>query len=174
MTERDLWFTGGIERNPRVAASLGLFLSEFANLELMLIRMFALALNDLPDCQLTWAIFGRIQNVTDRCDILDDCAPFAHADEHVRGSISKFVQDIRDMNAIRNEYVHALYETNRETHEVRLTTWALSTGRKQKRKDVSAEALQDATRQTRALYSSIMSALFPNEVRLDVGPEPSL
>ena len=48
------WLTGGIEKNPLVAASLCLFLSEFANLELMLVRMLAFTLN-----RIRWSASSR-------------------------------------------------------------------------------------------------------------------
>jgi hypothetical protein len=160
----DFWGTGGIERNPEVARRLGQFLAEFASLEACLIWMLGLALGADND-DLAWSILGPIQAVTTRCQIVKDAAAQSKLDDITKAKVTGFVERIQRANAIRNEYVHAVYETNQRTQEVRFTPFALSTSRrKQTARSVDADDLVGHINQMHAIMLEVVETFFYNQI----------
>jgi hypothetical protein len=166
----DEWVTGNVDHNPEVTRCLGQFLTQFATLEASLIWMLSIVLGGRDKDQIAFNILGTVQGVKARCDIVEGAAAAADIPEHVKGGILSFVEEIRKMNTVRNEYVHAVYETNTRTGEVRLTAFALSTTRKHKKKAVDPGELE---RDTVIMLSKEIAEAFWDEEPAAAAPESS-
>jgi hypothetical protein len=160
----DLWVAGYVQQNPEIAANLGVFLAEFATLEACLIWALEIILDDwggeeADERSVAWGILGPVQSVTTRCQIVEDAAANRSSlEQGMRAGITSLISDIRKMNSVRNEFVHALYETNLKTAEVRLTTFAMSTSRKQTKKLVQASELVMHINIMRSISREMMEA----------------
>jgi hypothetical protein len=168
----DFWGVGGIEHNPEVAARLGQFLAEFATLEACLVWMLGFIIGGNNKEEVAWALLGPVQNVTTRCQMVRDAAEKSGLDVLAKGGITDFVDTIQKMNAVRNDYVHAVYETNARSREVRRTPFALSTTRKkQGAKPVTANELVMHINIMRSIAREVMQT-FLGHLLMPV-PDPS-
>jgi hypothetical protein len=162
------WFPGTVENNPEVAKRLGEPLAEFATVETCLLDLLSLALGETNENRIASAILGPIMSITTRCDIVEGVV----AIETIRTEMIRFVGEIRKANAIRNEYVHARYETHLNTCEVMMTTFAHSTTRRQAKKILTTGQLDQDIAIIQATTGEITNTLFQWELHPLPAPSP--
>lgn len=106
---------GCLEKNPDVAKWMGIFLEEFASAEFMFVKLFAIVLGEDDKMSVSHAILGRIRGIYDRAKIIADAAAASKLETKTKDLIITFTNEILEINALRNEYVHGLYETDINT-----------------------------------------------------------
>ncbi len=133
------WVAGISPDESLVAMRLGQFLAEFAILEVCLMMILDKV---LAGRTLAGSLLGPVQNISTRCQMVKDTIDNSDLVDIDKATLSGFVEDIQRMNAVRNQYVHGLYETHVTTGAIRVTPFALSTTRRrQDAETVTEQAL---------------------------------
>lgn len=164
---------GRINKNDEVAKALGTFAGDFAVIEFLLIKMFALALGH-KNLARSQATFGRIRNIADRIAICEDVVKVSSLSAARKKKMIEFLAEMKNVNATRNKYMHGLYETDLRGNAVRITTYATTSDRKQETKALDANGIAADIKIARVLTANIMKRLFPKDMRppIETGRAP--
>ena len=124
-------FVGSLHSNWSVSSELGAMLGEFAVTESLLVEILALVIKEEDTSHaISHQIFGQIQSVSLRIDILTEAAKVSDLQSAIKVNITAALQLARSNNTMRNKYAHGLYSTNVKTGKVYLKPFGTSTTRK--------------------------------------------
>ena len=166
MSEQPQEFVGCLEKSPEVAMWLGVFIGEFAVVDMMLVKLMSVILDEDDDMKVSHAILAQISGFTDRANMVRKAAENSQIAPEKKRLVVGFVDDILEINSLRNKYVHGLYVTNVITGNVTLTPWATtSTRRKSKPIQVTIASISEDAILIRKLVTRIGSTLFPENLR---------
>ncbi len=159
---------GGLDANPNIAIWLGALLGEFAIIEFLIIKLMATVLADDIRMRTAWVIMGRIRSIPDRCSILKDAAQESRLSQVMKNQIIEFADQITELNAMRNKYVHGMYHHNSDTRQVWIQTWTMTISRKTEKFEITAESVKADVMKIRKLNNAILSWLPPLELEEDI------
>jgi hypothetical protein len=164
------WVAGISPHESLVAMCLGQFLAEFAMLEIFLMMILNKVLGEST---LAGSLLGPVQSISTRCEMVREAVANCDLLDVDKAALSGFVEDIQRMNAIRNRYVHGLYETHVTTGAVRVTPFALSTTRRrQDAEPVTEQALLRHIATMRSITNQIAGRYFNHRIALASDPSP--
>ena len=151
--------------NP-VMEPLGRYFAEFSTVEFGLVMLFSHVLGYGDDNDVPMAIFGRIRNIADRIEILRDVAAKSKlVGDGVSASVNELCDEFVKVNARRNCYAHAVYQSN-NAGEVQLTSYVMTASRKKVKEILTVEQIEKDIRKVQALLVLVIIRLgkFPPDL----------
>ncbi|MFC6640434.1 MULTISPECIES: hypothetical protein [Sulfitobacter] len=151
-------FIGMVDQSHDVSYQLGLIVANFAVLEFLLVILGAAALGEDDDRAQSQVICGRVRNFSDRCQIVKDLVQMsAHVVEN-RETLTSFVDEMFKLNAVRNLYVHGLWEGNMNG-DAWVTPYVTTAGRKGQKRKVDPDELAHTVSDIRSLVGRVFREL---------------
>ena len=155
---------GILGQAPEVAAALGGYVSAVSALE----GALNLLLDELlgtTEQMMAIVIFGHLESIGKRVDILEDVAERANLSDEKSKAIATFLAATRKINTRRNTLLHGLWMVESETKTVTLSHAGWSARRKAGEEVVTAEGLKNETTEVMRTYSAVFAVVMPQRVK---------